>query len=113
LSCDFGVWEHPKITTVTDARATYLELCAGNNSKVLPSKKVAAFMQDLDAAFPDINIDPNPDSSPWSCGHTVSIGSVVMSCRWSVADNMEDFVRRLASKHGLIFYNPQLDTVNF
>ncbi len=49
---------------------------------------------------------------PWPCALSHSGMAVVIACVWSMAEDVETFVKDLAKKHRLVFFDPQSDTVS-
>lgn len=76
-----------------------------------------AFYKELTTRWPEIDTVPeeefdNMNYCPWSCALPHSGMAVVMACVWSMAEEVEAFVKDLAKKHGLVFFGPQADTVS-
>lgn len=99
--------------TEKDASRIYGQLCKSDTSVVEPSPKVDAFFEELSRLHPDLNDlpDDDADNSPWSCGFDKSAGHLIVSCRWSRADEIAELIENLAEKHKLVFYDPQSDEV--
>lgn len=74
-----------------------------------PNPRVAAFLADLTAQYPDIDDVPeqNVDECPWAAGFDASEGHVVMPMVFSWAERMYPIITGLAEKHGLVCFDPQ------
>jgi hypothetical protein len=73
---------------------------------------------ELTAKHPEIDTIPEEkigdhNYCPWSCQLDHSPGHVVMSCVWSKATYVHQFVQELAREHGLALYDPQSDRVSY
>ncbi len=117
MSFDLAVWHTPKRLTSDGAGRLYVALCDSRTDGVTPHPAVDAFYDELIAHYPEIDTIPDAliddsDYCPWSCALDRSPGHVVMACVWSQAESVERFVRRLAGKHGLTMYDPQLGSVH-
>lgn len=114
MSCDYSVWNSKKRITPQEANEVHQRLCEDDLSDVEPSPKVSAFYAELTARFPEIDAVHNDDYlCPWSCTLDRSEAHVIMPCLWSTANTVGDFVKSLAKKHGLTFYDPQSDKLIF
>ena len=116
MSFDLGVWSSE--STVAEHRATqiYESLCRGERpTELYPNPAIATFYQELTAKWPEIDSVPeeidDTDICPWSCALSHSDTHVVMSCVWSKAEEVYQFVQDLAQKYCLVFYDPQSDEV--
>ena len=94
-----------------EAGAIYVRLCEADvPDTVKDHPAVAAFYQELCAAYPEIDDWPEDDldKCPWSVAHDRSDGYVLMCMQWgSVADDAAQLVVELADKHRLLCYDPQ------
>jgi hypothetical protein len=103
--------------TDKEAAEIYVHLCENWPYLEGESLSVAAFYDDLTRRWPEIDTVPeeeidNKDYCPWSCALNRSGMAVVMPCVWSMAEDVEAFVRGLATKHGLVLFDPQSGTVS-
>ena len=112
MSFDLAVWHAESQPTNEEAAAIYLELCENWPYLQGDHPSVAAFYQELTQRWPEIDTVPEDrvgdfDYCPWSCALSHSGMAVVMSCVWPKADEVAAFVRELASRHGLVLFDPQ------
>ncbi len=80
------------------------------------SPAVGAFYQELIEKWPEIDTIPEDrlgdfDFCPWSCALNHSGMAVVISCVWSMANEVAEHVESLAQKHRLLLFDPQADRV--
>lgn len=70
---------------------------------------VAAFLADLKARHPDIDEVPESEvaDNPWSGGFDVGHDHVAMTIRPARAPEINPFVLELATRHGLVCFDPQ------
>lgn len=74
-------------------------------------ERIVGFYEDLRTVYPDF--PPYDDSTPWSSTPLdTGIDHVVMTIRFSAENAMVDLIQRLATKHSLVLYDPQDDTVH-
>lgn len=117
MSYDLGVWfPHVRLSD-KQAGALYVSLCEGKEEKPQAHPSVQAFYDELTAKHPEIDTVPEDklddhDLCPWSCALDHSPGHVIMSCVWSKAEYVDQFVRELAHKHGLVVFDPQSGTIH-
>lgn len=111
MSFDLGVFFTEKPHSDDDARDRYVACCEEDDLSpwVVPNPKVAAFLKDLTARYPDIKDMPeqNVDACPWAASLDVSRGHVLMPMVHSWAERMYPFILGLAEKHGLVCFDPQ------
>jgi hypothetical protein len=77
---------------------------------------IVSFYDELTRRWPEIDTVPdeeidNLEYCPWSCALSRSDIAVVTSCVWSMADEVEAFVRELAQRHRLVLFSPQSGSV--
>jgi|SRR5262249_46156017 len=116
MSFDLCVWHPQNKIRNKEASELYLRLCEGDTSDVAPHPAIGAFYSELIARHPEIDGIPEDrigdrDYCPWSCKLDYSAGHVIMSCVWSKAEYVHEFVQGLARKHGLALYDPQSEVV--
>jgi hypothetical protein len=116
MSCDYSVWHPTTRLTSEEAGKLHLRLCDGDTSGVAPHPGIDLFYKELTAQHPEIDdisedqLD-NLDLCPWSIAFDRSDRHVIMCCVWSKADYAGNLVSNLASKHGLVFYDPQSEKI--
>jgi hypothetical protein len=118
MSFDLAVWYPQKRLGDEEAGELYLRLCDGDISGVVEHPAVEAFYAEVTAKHPEIDTIPEDklddhDLCPWSCKLDHSPAHVALSCVWSKATYVDQFVRSLARKHGLALYDPQTDRVTY
>lgn len=112
MSCDYCVWYTTARLSVAEAGKLHARLCEGDAAGVEAHPGIDAFYKELTAQHPDIDDIPpdqvdNTDLCPWSVAFDRSDGHIIMCCVWPKADYVGELVSRLASKHELVFYDPQ------
>ena len=118
MSCDFGVWFPSQQLDSSAAGELYGSLCQGDTSGVEPSSAIDAFFLELTSIHPEIDDVPEEavgdmDRCPWSIAFDRSPGHLIMCCVWSKAEYVEALIKRLASKHGLVVYDPQASAITY
>jgi hypothetical protein len=74
-------------------------------------ERIVAFYEELRAIYPDH--PPDDAGAPWaSTPLDTGIDHVVMSIVMSADDMVLEVIERLATRHGLVLYDPQNDTVH-
>ena len=116
MSFDLGVWNCEEPLTDAQASETYLRLCGEWPYLEGENAAVEAFYRELIQRWPEIDtiLDDRVgdfDFSPWSCALKHSGRAVVMSCVWSKAADVAQYVEALARKHGLLLFDPQANRV--
>ena len=104
----FEIEMHKLINAYTDSHPVVLE----------PHPAIEDFYQELSSVHPEIdNVPENKfgdfDFSPWSVAHDRSDCHILMACVWSHADYVHDLVLKLAKKHGLAVFDPQLTKIHY
>jgi hypothetical protein len=118
MSYDLAIWFPHQILSDEQALAQYRELCDGNSSGLIPHPSIGNFYVELYKLHPEIDDVPEEkiadlDFSPWSVEHDFSDRHMIMSCAWSRADYVHDLVLKLAQKHGLAVFDPQLTKIHY
>lgn len=93
MSFDLGVWYPQKRLSDDEAGKLYVRLCESDT-------------------IPEDRLDDH-DYCPWSCALDHSPSHVILSCVWSKAEYVHQFVHELGRKHGLAVYDPQSDRVSY
>jgi len=90
-----------------------LEDQGGEAAQPLPSPRMTAFLQELQARWP--GLDDDPDGSPcnsWPLWQPVDGGrGCAFNIAWSVADTVGPELISIAHRHGLTIYDPQQDAI--
>jgi hypothetical protein len=109
VSFDLYVWGSPCPVTAEQAGRICQEVAAGNASSVSADGRVPGFAQELLGRFPALEslADEGLEASPWSMSPEVSASHVVMTIRWSRAQEMAELVLGLAAARGLVCFDPQ------
>jgi hypothetical protein len=114
MSFDLAVIHIEEPISAEDAGEIYRRLCDGDYEVLRLSESIDRFYQELTSRYPNMEelSDEEIDESPWSVSPDVSDGAVMVSIRWSRADDMSDFIKELSTKHGLACYDPQEDVIH-
>lgn len=117
MSCDYGVWYSETSLTNEEAAKIYIGLCEQWPFLEGENQAVRALYNDLTKLWPELDSVPDEkiddkDRSPWSCEISHSGIVVVTACVWPMADIVGSFVKELAARHRLIFYDPQSERVH-
>lgn len=119
MSFDLGLWYPSQRLSNEEAGALYSRLCAGEYcSNVQDHPGIKAFYHDLTSRHPEIDDVPedridDTDYCPWSIAFDRSPGHLILCCVWSKAEYVNGLVRTLASKHGLVVFDPQAGTAHY
>ncbi|MEU8269590.1 hypothetical protein AB0B89_20825 [Sphaerisporangium sp. NPDC049002] len=115
MSYDLAVWEGERPSTTKALAAKYEELMAylEADDSSAPTLRIRAYVEALLRRWPDITTDEGEDS-PWSTGPLLGEASgsmIYFPLRWSMADEASAFAAQLAEEHGLVCYDPQMDSL--
>jgi len=118
MSYDLAVWYPSRLLSDEEALKQYQELCNEIIGDLEPHTSIDAFYLELSSVHPEIDDVPEDkigdfDFSPWSVEHDRSDRHILMSCVWSRSDYVYDFVLKLAKKHGLAVFDPQLTKIHY
>ena len=118
MSYDLAVWYPSQHLLDEEALQKYYELCHENISGLEPHPAIEKFYLELSSIHPEIDDVPEDkiedfDFSPWSVAHDRSDRHIIMCCVWSRAEYVHEFVLKLASKHGLAVFDPQLTKIHY
>jgi hypothetical protein len=116
MSFDLGVWKSEAPLTHEQAAGIYVNLCENWPYLEGESRSVGTFYDELTRRWPELDTVPeeqidNMQYCPWSSALSRSGMAVVMSCVWSISDEVAAFVKELANKHGLVLFDPQSGSV--
>jgi hypothetical protein len=116
MSFDLGVWHSDVPLSDKEAAEIYVHLCQDWPYLKGESHSIVSFYDELTRRWPEIDTVPdeeidNLEYCPWSCALSHSDIAVVTSCVWSMADEVEAFVRELAQRHRLVLFSPQSGSV--
>jgi hypothetical protein len=117
MSCDYGVWYSKTSLTDEEAAKIYVGLCEEWPFLEGENQAARAFYNDLTRRWPELDTIPDEKMDdkgycPWSCKISHSGTAVVTACVWSMADQVGSFVKDLATRHQLVFYDPQSERVH-
>jgi hypothetical protein len=112
MSCDYAVWHTASRLSNDTSASLYARLCERDTSGVIAHAGIESFYNELTEQHPELDDIPedqldDSDLCPWSVAFDRSPGHIIMCCVWPKAEYVGDLVARLASKHGLTFYDPQ------
>lgn len=107
-----AVWHSNSIKNKEDAEKLYNKLCKGDTSLIGPTQRIQDFYEELTERHPEVDDVSDEEISdldlcPWSTAFDKSEGHIIMSCLYSKADYINDYVQELAKKYELSFYEPQ------
>ncbi|MDH5559011.1 MAG: hypothetical protein OEZ03_16815, partial [Alphaproteobacteria bacterium] len=110
MSYDLCVFYTTEPLTDDDAGERYQALAGVDGilmDEMIPA--VAAFLADLKTRYPDIDdvAEGEVADNPWSGGFDVGQGHVAMTIRPARAPEVAPFVVELATRHGLVCFDPQ------
>jgi hypothetical protein len=117
MSCDYGVWHSETSMTNEEAAKIYTGLCEQWPFLEGENRSVRAFYDELTRRWPELDTVPDEkiddkDCCPWSCAISHSGMAVVTACVWPMADKVGSLVKHLATKHQLVFFDPQSERVH-
>jgi len=117
MSCDYGVWHSETSLTNEEAAKIYVALCEQWPFLDGENRAVRAFYDELTKRWPELDTVPDEkiddkNYCPWSCAISHSGMAVVTACVWSMADKVGSFVKELATRHQLVFFDPQSERVH-
>lgn len=116
VSYDLAVWIGPTPRDDDEAKATYRALVdkwlEGNGldpdrDDPTPPCAIVKYVEALQERWPD-----DDDASPWASGPLINeaIGPIFyFPMVWSMAEEASAFAAKLAAKHGLVCFDPQLE----
>jgi hypothetical protein len=118
MSYDLGIWYPHNRLSNEEALQQYRELCEGNVDNLESHLAIAEFYIELSLLHPEIDSIPESkigdfDFCPYSIEHDFSNRHILLSCVWSHADYVHDLVLKLANKHGLAVFDPQLKIIHY
>lgn len=84
-----------------------------SDGSIAPSARVAAFMLELRARYPDFDSlsEEECEASPWASGFEYSDQHATFNVQWSAAKKLLGELRALATEHELVLYDPQEEKV--
>lgn len=106
MSFDLAIWHEESVAATYEADEIYERILDGDRSILRPSREARDFYAQLTSAFPDLD-SANMHDSPWAAGIYVADGCVVLAVSWSRVDEILPIVLSLASRCGLVVYDPQ------
>jgi len=76
-----------------------------------PTKELEACACEIWEHYPPLHAltDDEIEKSIWSCDHDTIDGFIHMAMRWSVEPSTLNTITKIARKHGLVVFNPQLN----
>lgn len=116
MSCDYGIWYSETSISNREATEIYIALCEKWPFLEGENQAVRAFYEELITHWPEIDTIPeekldDKEYCPWSCEICHSGMAVVTACVWPMGDKVGSFIKVLAAKHRLIFFDPQSERV--
>ena len=110
MSFDLAFWVESPAPSPAEAAVTYDRLADGEEGVIAPDGAVARFLADVLADYPDLT-EENMDVSPWASSIYSNTECVLVAISWSRAADLGPALRQIASRHGLITYDPQEEQV--
>ncbi|MCA2224417.1 hypothetical protein [Nonomuraea aurantiaca] len=110
MSFDLAFWRQKPVPTVEEAAQIYDQLADGLSGAVEVSSAVEDFHKAVISVFPDL-AEENMDESPWTSPLYVTSECVIAAISWSRSGEVSSVLLDLASRHGLIAYDPQEQVV--
>lgn len=113
MSFDLAIWyPHEKVTD-EEAGQIHLDLCDEKPTRLKPHPSILDFYQELTSLHPEIDDVPEDrlgdlDFCPWSVEFDRSDSFILLCAVWPRAEYVSDLILRLADKHGLAVYDPQI-----
>ena len=107
MSFDLYLWYEPGPITVDFAEAKVRRWAGGNVDVVAPHPAVSSTRDSLLERFPPLESLSDADIDElgvWSMTPVAADSMLVLSCRWSYADEVWGVVRTLAARAGLVCY---------
>jgi hypothetical protein len=113
MSYDLGFWKQEGIPSVTDAARVDAALVDGDVGGVPSSDDpLGAFYGEILERYPDLTLE-NVDESPWSTPVWRTGEGVICSFAHSRHAEVSGFLLDLASRHGLVCFDPQSQRAHF
>jgi hypothetical protein len=117
MSYDLAVWRAPGPVTKKDVEKRYIAYCDGlpDHSDAKRVQEISSFFAELESRYPTISEYPLDRLSecPWNSRFDIAPDFGIVTIAWSRVSEVVPFVLPLASRHRLICYDPQSDTVFF
>ena len=110
MSYDIAVWYSSVPVNAAAALAHYQKLGDGNLDGGESSPSVRKFYSELNKLYKSLDADDG-DESPWSVDPDISKHHVAMCITYSSVNEVVPMIAALAAKHGLVFYDPQSNSV--
>jgi hypothetical protein len=107
MSSTLMVWKPQAGLTQENAHATFAAIAEGA-IKLPHDPALAAFLADLLADLPALEVDP--DRSPWAVTPVVADGHIALGVSGDMINTSCD-VWGHALRHGLVAYDPQIDVL--
>jgi hypothetical protein len=104
MTFDGGIWHSEVSVSSGEASRIYAGMCRGETAGrgVTPNPAIDAFYEELIANWPEIES---------ICKLQRSASYVIFSCNWSLAREVHVLFQHMATRHGLIFFDPQSEEV--
>lgn len=115
VSYDLAVWEGERPDGDIVALGVYEELMDRwqEGDAAEPTSAIVAYVHALLERWPDISTEEGEDS-PWADGPLLNNASgpiVYFAMVWSRAEDASAYAAELAAAHGLVCFDPQMETV--
>lgn len=116
MSYDLAVWQGERPANDAEARVIFEQLCdtyLEGDSDEEPTAAIAAYVGALLERWPDLGDDDDDDADddcPWADGPLIGNARgpfIYFAMVWSMAEEASSFAALLASRHGLVCFDPQ------
>ena len=112
MSYDLAVWEGTRPNTNAEAGKTFEALMAQEEGEKSPepTPAIRRYVEALLAKYPQLD-DDNEDECPWADSPLIGNASgpiFYFAMVYSHAERASAFAAKLANRHGLVCFDPQL-----
>jgi hypothetical protein len=108
MSMTLILWKGPQVGEPEEAErllAPYYE--SGDDSAFEPNRSISEAAEELRQLYPDDDSSLVEEDCPWSDRGDQTDRLLVLTMRWSAADEVLFEIERLAGEHDLVLYDPQ------
>lgn len=106
VSFDLAFWFQESAPALEEAAQVYDKLTDGETGVVGEDPTVEDFHQAVISVFPDL-VEENMNESPWAAPIYATSECVIVAISWSRSREVSSVLLNLASKYGVIAYDPQ------
>jgi hypothetical protein len=106
VSFDLVFWHAESVPSRESALAIYDRLTEGEVGVVQEADEIGRFFEEVVSRFPDLT-ERNVESSPWASPIYRTAECVIVAISGSRSSDIGPILHGLASRHGLITFDPQ------